>query len=71
MSGQNSIDCRECARDLAHCHGTVIAHAAARAECTEPDCLSSASEHSFVIDCEAVGCACARDTAATLHDVAI
>lgn len=65
MSG----DCRECARGLAHCHGTVIAHAAARAECTEPDCVRPESEHSLTIDCDTVGCACSQDTAAA--DVAI
>jgi hypothetical protein len=52
-------DCRECARGLAHCHGTVIAHAMARAECTEPDCVTPESGHSFTIDCDTVGCGCA------------
>ena len=58
-----SADCRECARGLAHCHGTVIAHAAARAECTEPDCVTPEMAHSFTIDCDVVGCACFADTA--------
>ena len=60
-------------RGLAHCHGTVIAHTAARAECTEPDCFTPETEHSFVIDCDAVGCGCARDTAGTSDavDVAV
>ncbi|KUI41020.1 hypothetical protein AU197_00135 [Mycobacterium sp. IS-1590] len=52
-------ECRECVAGLEHCHGTVIHHAAYRAECTEPDCVTPEVAHAFVIDCEAIGCACA------------
>jgi hypothetical protein len=51
-------DCRRCAGDLAHCHGTVIAHAAGRPECTEPDCVTPESAHDLRIDCTAVACEC-------------
>lgn len=44
---------------LEHCHGTVIHHASCRAECTEPDCVTPEVVHTFVIDCEAIGCNCA------------
>lgn len=51
--------CRECEAELGHCHGTVVLHAAARAECTEPDCEMPEAVHTFRVDCEAVGCRCA------------
>ncbi|KUH66450.1 hypothetical protein AU184_23905 [Mycolicibacterium novocastrense] len=52
-------ECRECVAGLEHCHGTVIHHAAYRPECTEPDCVTPEVAHAFVIDCEAIDCACA------------
>ncbi|OBG76776.1 hypothetical protein A5714_15385 [Mycobacterium sp. E2462] len=60
-----SADCRDCRAGLDHCHGTIIRHAQGRfwgrAECTEPDCTSpELVAHTFVIDCDAVGCACAE-----------
>ena len=51
--------CRNCAAGLEHCHGTVIHHAMYRPECTEPDCMSPEVGHTFVVDCEAIGCTCA------------
>lgn len=51
-------DCRYCAGDVAHCHGTVIVHVTARPECTEPDCETPEVAHAFTVDCIAVGCAC-------------
>ncbi len=53
-----SSDCRECPAGFEHCHGTVIHHAADRAECTEPDCAMPEVVHTFRIDCEAIGCTC-------------
>lgn len=44
---------------LEHCHGTVIHHVSRRAECTEPGCVTPEVVHTFVIDCEAIGCVCA------------
>ena len=42
-----------------HCHGTMIHHSLHRSECTEPDCAApELVMHSFVVDCEAVGCRC-------------
>jgi hypothetical protein len=53
-----SHDCRECLAGLDHCHGTIIRHSLLRWECTEPDCTSpELVAHTFVIDCDAVGCA--------------
>lgn len=52
--------CRACRARLAHCHGTLIRHPTLRAECTEADCTSPELVlHTLVIDCDAVGCACA------------
>ncbi|WP_238949568.1 hypothetical protein [Mycobacterium sp. IDR2000157661] len=51
--------CRDCRAGVEHCHGTLIHHAAARAECTEPDCATPEVLHVFSIDCDAVGCRCA------------
>ncbi|EUA08158.1 hypothetical protein I546_4820 [Mycobacterium kansasii 732] len=52
--------CRDCRTGIYHCHGTIIRHALGRAECTETDCDGpEISVHTFVIDCDAVGCRCA------------
>lgn len=53
-------DCRECRAGLEHCHGTVIHHMLAWTECTEDDCVTPEVVHTFVIDCQAVGCTCAQ-----------
>lgn len=54
-------NCRDCRAGLEHCHGTLIHHALHAAECTEDSCTRAESiPHVFVIDCEAVGCRCAR-----------
>ena len=53
-------DCRECRADLVHCHGTVIHHALSWSECTETDCVTPEVLHTFIVDCEAIGCACAQ-----------
>lgn len=59
MNSAMSIDCRDCRAGLDHCHGTIIRHALHRSECTEPECFSpELLPHAFVIDCDAVGCAC-------------
>ncbi|MEN4473253.1 hypothetical protein [Mycolicibacterium cosmeticum] len=55
-----SARCRECADGLAHCHGTVILHIGQRAECTD-DCGAPEVEHTYTIDCVAIGCGCAQD----------
>ena len=47
-----------------HCHGTLIHHALHRSECTEPDChVPELLPHTFVIDCDAVGCGCTESVA--------
>lgn len=53
--------CPECAADLDHCHGALIEHRDALAECTDPVCISLAGErHRLVVSCaELDGCACA------------
>jgi hypothetical protein len=54
-----SAECRECRAGLEHCHGTIIRHALHRWECTEPGCASpELFVHTFVVDCDAVGCEC-------------
>lgn len=50
--------CRGCLAGLEHCHGTLINHPVARAECTEPDCVTAEGLHAFSIDCDAIGCLC-------------
>lgn len=57
--------CRECRDGLEHCHGTVIVHARFGAECTESDCDRPELAHTYRIDCDAIGCACAVTGAAT------
>lgn len=54
--------CRECLDGLDHCHGTVVHHPVAGAECTE-DCGAPDGLHVFHVDCEAVGCGCAEPAA--------
>jgi hypothetical protein len=56
------IQCRNCVAGLEHCHGTVIHHAAHRAECTETGCEMPEAEHTFRVDCEAIGCACGHSS---------
>jgi hypothetical protein len=54
-----SADCRDCRAGLEHCHGTIIRHWLRRSECTDPGCVSpELLPHTFVIDCDAVGCGC-------------
>ena len=53
-------DCRGCRAGLDHCHGTVIHHILQWAECTEDGCVTPEVVHAFIIDCEAIGCACAQ-----------
>lgn len=56
--------CRDCRAGLEHCHGTLIHHSLHRAECTEDGCGNPESvPHTFVIDCDAVGCDCAGPVA--------
>src|ERR1700722_7514192 len=54
-----STGCRDCRAGLDHCHGTMIHHGLHRSECTEPGCTTpELMLHSFVVDCESVGCQC-------------
>ncbi|AMO59029.1 Uncharacterised protein [Mycolicibacterium phlei] len=62
-------ECRACLSGLAHCHGTVIHHAAMRSECTDPDCVTPEDVHTFAIDCETVGCRCAVSVSVSAHRV--
>ncbi|WP_081287628.1 hypothetical protein [Mycobacterium asiaticum] len=62
-----STGCRDCQAGLDHCHGTVIRHWLGRAECTDPACgAPELFTHTFVIDCDAVGCACAETTSVAI-----
>jgi len=57
------MGCRDCRAGLDHCHGTIIRHWLGRSECTEADCtVPELFAHTFVIDCDAVGCGCAEET---------
>ncbi|WP_099025888.1 hypothetical protein [Mycolicibacterium palauense] len=59
--------CRLCAAGLQHCHGTLIRHSLGHAECTEDGCTTpEAVVHTFVIDCDAVGCDCAQPIGSTV-----
>lgn len=60
-----TIQCRECAAGLEHCHGTVIYHVRYRTECTDDGCTTPEAAHTFSLECEAVGCQCANDSALT------
>lgn len=51
-------ECRACRSGLEHCHGVLVHHVFQRSECTEDGCHTPDGEHSFHIDCNAVGCAC-------------
>lgn len=57
--------CRECTADgglgIEHCHGTLIVHTLWRSECTDDQCTTpELFTHTFVIDCDAVGCECVQ-----------
>ncbi|MGV0837674.1 hypothetical protein [Mycolicibacterium thermoresistibile] len=58
-----SEQCRECRAGLQHCHGTVIHHIRFRSECTQDGCETPEALHTFVVDCESVGCECGQSTA--------
>jgi hypothetical protein len=59
-----SAECRDCRDGLDHCHGTIIRHSSHRPECTEAGCVSpELLPHTFVVDCDAVGCRCAESVA--------
>lgn len=53
--------CRDCRAGVEHCHGTSVRHFLRRSECTDENCPGpELTPHAFVIDCDAVGCACAE-----------
>jgi hypothetical protein len=59
-----NTSCRDCRAGLDHCHGTIIRHSLRWSECTEEGCTSpELTLHTFVIDCDAVGCGCGVSTA--------
>ena len=62
--------CRECRAGLEHCHGTLIRHWLHRSECTDEDCVGpELLPHTFVVDCEAVGCDCTHMDAPSAHRI--
>ena len=67
------MECRECQAGLEHCHGTLIRHWLHRSECTDEGCAGpELLPHTFVVDCDAVGCDCTHlATADTSAAVAI
>ncbi|TVX91462.1 hypothetical protein FPV58_29980 [Mycolicibacterium porcinum] len=62
-----TIQCRECAAGLEHCHGTVIHHVRYRAECTDAGCTTPEAAHTSSLDCAAVGCPCADESAPSIR----
>jgi hypothetical protein len=59
-----TTSCRDCRAGLDHCHGTIIRHSLRRSECTEDGCTSpELVPHDFVVDCDAIGCACSEPAA--------
>ncbi|MGH3724702.1 MAG: hypothetical protein ACRDUS_11345 [Mycobacterium sp.] len=60
-SGVRDDACRDCARDIDHCHGTLVMHSYRHAECTALDCDGPyLLRHSLVIDCVTAQCDCDR-----------
>jgi len=60
------MECPSCARDLDHCHGTLVLHVDALVECTEPDCTDTdLVRHSLTVRCDEVDgeCVCTADYA--------
>jgi hypothetical protein len=57
--------CAQCARDLDHCHGTLVVHIDGDVECTEPGCFDvDRVRHAFAVDCAGTlvdGCTCVDD----------
>ncbi|MDG4668349.1 hypothetical protein [Mycobacterium sp. 236(2023)] len=64
-----SNQCRACRLGLEHCHGALIHHPYAAAECTEADCFVVRGDHDLHIDCSAAGCRCDEPAAASAHRV--
>ncbi|MBS4728015.1 hypothetical protein MSM1_06505 [Mycobacterium sp. SM1] len=59
--------CRDCRAGVEHCHGTLIRHLLRDPECTEDGCAGPLpTPHTFIIDCDAVGCGCGEPTAAAV-----
>lgn len=57
MSGEP--DCVACARDLDHCHGTLVVHAHGGTECTDPACDDvDQARHDLLVDCAALPSGC-------------
>jgi hypothetical protein len=59
-------NCVACARDLDHCHGTLVVHVDGGPDCTEPRCDDpDPVRHAMLVDCvsTALRC-CVPDTVA-------
>jgi hypothetical protein len=65
LDGSVGTACVRCARDLDHCHGTLVVHTAGDVECTEPACFDvDRVRHAFVVDCAGTlvdACTCVED----------
>jgi hypothetical protein len=51
--------CADCAGDVDHCHGTLVAHGDGTVDCTDAACAATEPlRHALIIDCAAVlgGC---------------
>lgn len=56
--------CRDCDRDLAHCHGTYVEHEDGSWECTAPGCVGPALAHRWVVSCQELCAECCSVVAA-------
>lgn len=51
--------CRDCVRELSHCHGSLIVHRDGALECTEADCVQvHFAVHELVLECAQLGDCC-------------
>ncbi|MEU5840894.1 hypothetical protein [Rhodococcus sp. NPDC047139] len=55
------MTCSQCNHELDHCHGTLVLHTEASADCTDPGCVDFAIvRHTLVLECAELdgGCSC-------------
>jgi len=54
------MECRSCARELDHCHGTLVVHENGEVGCTGECANLDAARHALSITCADIdgGCAC-------------
>lgn len=59
MTGPVTVaGCRDCLRDLDHCHAALVVHVGGWAECTDPGCDARLERHVLVLTCTDVDQRC-------------